>query len=345
MGAGRERLPRFGSLIEWLSRQVYWRASDWLNPLRDRLRGKSGPAQLTQVDADFFRDELLAHIPAGRSPLLVHSSMGGFELLDKERQPLAGLSASAWLLGQLKQFVGAEGTLCMPTHPKYVENPGFMYDKSTLVLTYDVRRTPSNVGLLSELFRRQPGCQRSEHPLSAVAARGPLAEILLRDNLNVERPLPHGIWSPYYRICQHGGLVVGIGLSLIKAMTILHVAEEVADRDWPVKQFFYERRFVVIDALGGQREVTVRERRPEFVRSLMLNDVRRDLSREGLLKEFSVGGVACAIADAQGVYQYMHDRQQRSTYPYLWPSVARWGRALRKAPVGSKIAGQSDVAG
>lgn len=330
MSSGSSTFPGFSSLAEWVARQIYWRIPNWADPLRSSIRRRRGNPP--RVDAARFVEELFQKVPPARGPYLIHSALGGFELLDQKQEPFSKISAAAMLLGQWKHFAGSTGTLCMPTHPRYDENPGFMYDKSELVLTYDVRRTPSSVGLLSELFRRQPDCLRSLHPLSSVAARGPLAAQLLAANLNERRPLPHGIDSPYYRICEAGGTVVGIGLPLVKSMTILHVAEEVRDEDWPVKDFFYARRFRVIDEHGSPRDAIVRERRPEFVRSLILSQVRRDLRSAEILSEFSIGGVPCATADARGVLEFLADRQRVSTYPYWWPSAARFGRPRRCLP-------------
>ena len=45
-----------------------------------------------------------------------------------------------------------------------------------------IPKTPSAVGLVNELFRRQPGVQRSLHPYNTLAARGPLAAELLRQS-------------------------------------------------------------------------------------------------------------------------------------------------------------------
>jgi aminoglycoside N3'-acetyltransferase len=320
-------IPSHQTLVEWAARQTYWRFSQWIDPVRARLRkSESVP---TRVRADRFLELWLEKVPTSRGPYLLHSSTTSFELLDDTGLPLAGLSAAAWLLNQLKQHLGPSQTLCLPTHPKYTDNPGFMFDKSQLKLTYDMKKTPSSVGLISELFRRQGGSLRSLHPLSSVAAQGPLAAELLHNNLNDSRPLPHGIDSPYYRICRAGGTVLGLGIPLIKAMTILHVAEEVCDGQWPVPGFFYERQFRVVDGEGTAREAVVRERRPEYVRSLILSAVRHDLLREGLLREYSIDGVPIATADAQGVLEYMQNRQQSSTYPYLLPRIAGWGRPRR----------------
>jgi aminoglycoside 3-N-acetyltransferase len=236
-----------------------------------------------------------------------------------------------WLLKTVNDVAGKTGTVCMPTHPLYKADPGFMYDKSDLELRYSVRRTPSRVGLLTELFRRQPGTQRSRHPLSSLAARGPQAEALLEDNLNDEQPLPHGIHSGYYRFCQSGGTVISIGLSLVRPMTILHVAEEAKDEQWPTAGFFYRRRFEVEDENGRSSHVVVRERRPEFARSLTLKMVHKHFLDSGILREGAVGDVRVDTVRSKALLDSMSERQRHSCYPYLWPALARIGRPSRAA--------------
>lgn len=44
---------------------------------------------------------------------------------------------------------------------------------------YDVSETRGEVGLLGETFRRQPGVQRTHHPIYSFAVRGPLAEMIM----------------------------------------------------------------------------------------------------------------------------------------------------------------------
>jgi aminoglycoside 3-N-acetyltransferase len=257
---------------------------------------------------------------------MVHSSLEAFRIRDKNDEIMPSTKAALWLTEELTRAVGPQGTVCMPTHPLYPDNPGFMFDKSDLVLSYHVERTPSSVGLLTEMFRRTPGVRRSAHPLSSLAVRGPLAEELLHDNLNDRSPLPHGRDSGYYRFCLRGGGVISLGLGVIKPLTILHVAEEVRDETWPVPGFFYERQFDVRERQGEVRRVVVRERRPEFVRSLALSVVRQDLLREGLLEETVVSGVRSDVVDAYGLLELYEDRQRYSTYPYFLPRLARLGR-------------------
>ena len=238
--------------------------------------------------------------------------------------PVATASA---ILREMIAAVGDEGTLVLPTHPHYRDDPGYhsRVEKSRLVLNYDPERTPSSVGLVSELFRRYPGSLRSHHPLQTISCRGRRAEELLCGNLNDDKPLPHGAHSGYYRFCVARGLVLSIGVPLIKCCTLIHVAEDVRDADWPIRNFFRERRFRVRRLGRDERDWIVRERRPLFVRSYCDGQLHRDLLREGILTEGYAGTIRFDYANARSIFEYLMHRNSSTGYPYFLTRLAQLG--------------------
>ena len=70
------------------------------------------------------------------------------------------------LLDGVLDVLGQSGTLVMPT---------FSYS-ATQDEVFNPKITPSDVGLLTEHFRKRPHVQRSRHPIFSVAAVGPLAK-------------------------------------------------------------------------------------------------------------------------------------------------------------------------
>ncbi len=164
---------------------------------------------------------------------------------------------------------------------------------------------------------------RSLHPFNPLAAKGPLAEELLHDNLNSREPLPHGIDSGYYRFCRRNGLALSVGAALWHSITIIHVPEEIRDTDWPIKDFFERRRYA-IRLESEERIYTVRQRRPEF--GLICNcnrKVRRDLLREGILHEGLIGETIVDWASAGDVFDYMMEKNSKSHYPYYGVGLVR----------------------
>jgi aminoglycoside 3-N-acetyltransferase len=314
-------------LAELAARQIYFRSSSLRRLRTFAFQWSTKPSQ--QADVDQLRDALARAGATTGALVMAHTSVGGVTLHAAGEAGIGKqgpVATATSILRELISAVGDEGTLVLPTHPNYPDDPGYhsSVDKSRLVLNYDPERTPSSVGLVSELFRRFPGSLRSHHPLQTISCRGRRAEQLLLGNLNADKPLPHGVHSGYYRFCVARGLVLSIGVPLIKCCTLIHVGEDVRDAEWPVKNFFRERPFRV--RLGREeRDWIVRERRPLFVRSYCDGQLHRDLLREGILKEGYAGTIRFDYANAYSIFEYLMQRNAGNTYPYFLPSLAQVG--------------------
>jgi len=113
--------------------------------------------------------------------------------------------------------LGAEGTLLMPalTYERVTRETPF----------FDVRATPSNVGVIPETFRLRPGTCRSLHPTHSVCAVGPFAA-LLPDHARDTTPCgPH---SPFHWLPKHNGQILMLGCGLAPN-TSMHAVEELAE--------------------------------------------------------------------------------------------------------------------
>lgn len=136
--------------------------------------------------------------------LLVHASF-------RAVRPVEG--GPAGLIEALGRAVGSAGTLVMPSWTGDDDTP------------FDAVRTPAStdLGIVAETFREQPGVRRSDHPF-AFAARGPAAAGIVAGPL----PLPpHRPASPVGRVHDLDGriLLLGVGHD---ANTTLHLAETLA---------------------------------------------------------------------------------------------------------------------
>jgi len=127
----------------------------------------------------------------------------------------------------LQDQVGPRGTLMMPTYPSRTstwENR-FLADK-----LFDVRRTPSQMGLLTELFRRAKGVHRSLHPTHSTAVWGADAEEWATGHADDPSPFHPG--SPFGRLHEAGGKVVFLELDGLH-LTQAHVAEDILWERFP----------------------------------------------------------------------------------------------------------------
>jgi aminoglycoside 3-N-acetyltransferase len=312
-------------VAERLARHAYWsfpRLRAYVRKRRERVRPAPQVADRQQLK------EFLKGIGVTQGALVMaHTSVSGLRLTEEPGQQQTKSSpvlVAKQLVDDLLELVGDTGTLVMPTHARYQSEDEYgLHADPKLVTKYDPAKTPSAVGLANELFWRRAGVQRSLHPYNMLAACGPMAAELLRDNLNQFKPLPHGVHSGYYRFCQNGGLVVSIGVPLGRFMTLIHVAEEVRDQDWPIKDFFEEVRYIVrVD--GHDDTYVVRQQRPEYgMFCLCMRKVVRDLLGEGILHESTVGSVRVDWADSREVFDYFMSRNEKSPYPYFWTRLVR----------------------
>jgi aminoglycoside 3-N-acetyltransferase len=219
-------------------------------------------------------------ITAGKV-VMVHSSM------DAISRRVPGLTPVG-LIQMLQRLLTADGTVLMPTFPFVGRQLHYVQRTSS----FDVQRTPSQSGLITEVFRRMPGVLRSLHPTHPVAGWGKAAKPLLA--------MHHcggafGWTSPLYKIREHEGFVVGLGTRVRTSFTILHVPEQVHPK---AREHFFEseqRRMTVVD--GATRiEYAFRSLRADVYRNY--GRVEKILTEEGILRCISSAGLQCPVMHA-----------------------------------------------
>lgn len=130
------------------------------------------------------------------------------------------------ILSILRDVIGEEGTMVFPTYP---EETSYKFLKEGG--TFNIKRSASFTGALSEFARRQPGAKRSMHPIKSVAAIGPLAEELVSEHhLSV---YPYDQCSPYYKIFEHKAKIIGIGVRTTY-LSAVHTVDDYLKADFPV---------------------------------------------------------------------------------------------------------------
>jgi len=196
-------------------------------PLKTAVRRWQAATRLAWIERfqAFSPDELLGAVRGlGVFPgdvLMVHSSYAGF----------AGFQGNVGdAIRTLQQAVTANGALLMPTMPF----SGSALEYIASVPVTDLKRTPSHMGLLSDMFRRLPGVTRSTHPTHPVAGWGSRAAALLDEHAAATSPC--GVHSPYHKLLQADGKILLAGVS-IAALSFYHTVEELLEPQLPVRPF------------------------------------------------------------------------------------------------------------
>lgn len=174
-------------------------------------------------DVAALRDHLEQRIGTNFEILMVHSSMNNMKPMYAD-SPLD-------LVKMLISFCGPNRTLVMPAF--YFGDPAIGGAHLTFRQRprFDLRRTPSQMGLATELFRRSKGVVQSRHPVYRVSALGPLAEQLTHGHDLAGTPC--GRATPFDFMAKRDTLIIGIGKPF-EVLTQVHHAEDVMGENFPV---------------------------------------------------------------------------------------------------------------
>jgi aminoglycoside N3'-acetyltransferase len=218
------------NLLEILSgaavRHLNQKRIDTLRGFYFSLRGKMFPLMRLvygTFDTNDLRKHLEEQLGSDFEILMVHSSVNHMIPMYKDG-PLD-------LVRMLMSFCGPNRTLVMPAF--YFGDPevGDVMTTFTQNPRFDLKRTPSQMGLATELFRRTPGVVQSRHPIYRVSALGPLAKQLTAGHENCD--YPSGVGSPFDFMTKHKTLILGIGKTF-QVLTQIHHAEDIMGHDFPV---------------------------------------------------------------------------------------------------------------
>jgi aminoglycoside 3-N-acetyltransferase len=197
----------------------------------------------------------------------------------------------------LLRAVGTDGNLLMMSMPyrgssqRYIEtNPLF-----------DVVRSPSAVGVISEVFRRRDNVLRSLSPLHPVLACGPLAAWFVADH--DKTPWSCGKGSPFDRFLQVGGKFLFFDAPY-SSMTFMHFVEDAFREQLPVP--LYDATPALVRARDGAgRDLQVRQFffSQEARQRRYFRPIEEQLTRDGRLKARRVGNTRLLSVSASAVVE------------------------------------------
>ena len=222
--------------------------------------------------------------------LLVHSSYKSLgEVNGGPQTVIAALLAA----------LGNDGTLIMPSF-------NFDFNKGK---PWDVRSTPSQMGILTEFVRKDPRAKRVFHPIYSFAIIGKHAEMLgsLRYKSSYERN------SVFGKLRDLDGKIMVIGLSYTNSMTFFHHIEQMEGVDYRFqKQFTGE-----VTDWDGTTKVDTFEM---FVRDIdrgvktMVDPMGELMEKAGVIKSKKIGEADVKLMKANEVYAFTAREMRRDPH-------------------------------
>lgn len=215
------------------------------------------------------------------------------------------------LLRLLQDRVGRSGLLLMPTFPYH--GPNWVHAQSDPL--FDVRKTPSQMGLLSEVFRRLPETVRSLHPTHPVAICGSSAQDWARDH-EID-PLPFHEKSPFGRLSREGGKILFMELSGLH-VTQVHVAEAELRDEFPAAVYIQPAVSMRVRGYTGcEQRVPVLLHDPRLTLRADPRVFFPRLERDGILRTHYLRGYIPFVAiDAGPLVRFLIDRAREGVTVY-----------------------------
>lgn len=219
------------------------------------------------------------------------------------------------LLFLIQEVIGSEGTVVFPTYPNHRVSSSEWLQAGNV---FDIRRTPSYTGILTEFARRQRQAIRSLHPTKSVCAIGPAAkELTATHHLS---PYPYDGGSPYYKLIAGGGKIIGLGATT-NYISFGYCVDDALKEDFPVRVYHhkifaapcinYEGEQVIVKTYAHDMSTTVHPDMPPWFRTYVSEGACRDLTLHGM-KFFR--------ADAAKLFHEMMELAARGIIAYP-PSV------------------------
>ncbi|MXV83894.1 AAC(3) family N-acetyltransferase [Candidatus Poribacteria bacterium] len=199
------------------------------------------------------------------------------------------------VIAALETAVGAEGLILMPTF-------SLLPSREERVAAWDVNKTPSTVGWLTEFFRQMFDTHRSDHYSHAIAARGRDAKAFVSDHRRREgyqSPWDHYPWgktygthSPMFRAYKANAKLLMLGVDY-QTSTYIHLVEVI----------HWNKRL----ADDPQAEY-IRLKRPEL---------GEYWERLGQLKKGKVGDSVCRLFHIETYVDSLLAEVERNPEPYV----------------------------
>lgn len=233
--------------------------------------------------------------------LMVHSAFDSFD---------GFIGRPIDVIGALQAAVGPAGTILMPTMPF----TGLALDYVARGEILDVVRTPSRMGLLTEVFRRLPDTVRSVHPTHPVSAWGARAGLMVAGHHLADTPC--GAGTPFGRLLDYDGKILLLGTS-VAAMTFFHAVEEVLEPSMPFSPFTNETFSLPCRDEHGNIVISrTRLWDPDLARRRNAATLARGLKGHGIWHSSRIGGLDLVLLRAREVLDVLRRLADRGVYCY-----------------------------
>jgi aminoglycoside 3-N-acetyltransferase len=206
--------------------------------------------------------------------------------------------------------VGPDGHLLMVSLPYRSSSLDYL----AKLKHFDVRRTPSMMGLVSEFFRRRPDVLRSLHPTHPVLVRGPRAAWFVDAHPGCRHPC--GPDTPFDRLAAVDGKALFFNVPFA-TYTFFHYLEHLVAPQLPFALYTDEPVEVpVIDHVGNARTVVTHVYTQAAIGRRRFQVLEDALRRRGLIQSCRIGATRMEAVKVRDTIDCVLEMARRGEFFY-----------------------------
>jgi aminoglycoside 3-N-acetyltransferase len=198
-----------------MTRKKY--VSEAIKIISKKIKPAKKVKQIKKI-SDLVNDVNAIGIKSG-DVILVHSSLSSIGSVEE---------GAYTVIDALLEVIGPMGTLVVPTYPLKGTMLNICLRKDYI---FDIKERPTNWGAIPFFFFNYEDVFRSVHPTHSISAKGKYAKMITESHHIGDKT--YGENSPWAKIVELNGKVLGIGISLAPN-TIYHHVEDIMGEKFPV---------------------------------------------------------------------------------------------------------------
>jgi len=225
--------------------------------------------------------------------VFVHSRVSAFgKLLASDKNFLMQS-----LIDSIKETVGRDGTIIMPTF-------SYSFDRNE---AFDVDKTRSTVGALTDFFRKQEGVVRTSHPNHSIAAYGKRREYFAAESKDT-----FGRDSIFGKLYDDNGKIIFFGAPF-QSCTFIHYIEQM--HKVPYRHMKKFRGKVIINGNEHDEEISFYAKYNVFFSSF--SRLEKHLLENGIMKNVQVGAGNIMAVKCRDLFDEGYKLLDKDTFFFL----------------------------
>jgi aminoglycoside 3-N-acetyltransferase len=214
------------------------------------------------------------------------------------------------IITSIMEIIGEQGNIVMVSLPYTTSSLEYLNTKPV----FDVRKTMSKMGIISEIFRRRKDVLRSLHPTHPVLVWGKDSSWMVENHHKCLYPCGEG--SPFDKFRTLNGKVLFFDVPF-NTFTFIHYIEDLIKNDLEFPLYIESPVYTnIIDYFGNKITMPILVFSEKTVKLRNPNILKKELEKSKLIKKKNIYKTKLMLVKAEDVIQCTFEMLEKGLYFY-----------------------------